>query len=128
MKITLSNIISPVCQEALGQLLTQPVPFKLRLNLAKVQKSVATEIETFDATKIEILKKYCKMDGEELKTNKDGGVTFKSNKAEEEFIKEWNEAITVEVTIDGEQITELDIENVELSVVQGVALSWLIKE
>lgn len=127
MKVTLAALISPVTQEALSVILTQPVSFKVRHNLTRIQESVGTELETFDKTKLEMLEKFAVKDGDDFKSNGNGGLIFKSKKGEAEFVKEWNELVSTEITIKGEKIDESSLDKIEMSVVQGIALGWLIE-
>mgnify|MGYP003144408038 CR=1 FL=1 len=127
MKVTLAALISPVTQEALSVILTQPVSFKVRHNLTRIQESVGTELETFDKTKLEMLEKFVVKDGDDFKSNGNGGLIFKSKKGEAEFVKEWNELVSTEITIKGEKIDESSLDKIEMSVVQGIALGWLIE-
>jgi hypothetical protein len=120
IKVSLKEVINS--QMALQELMTQPLPSSLSYKISRLSKSIKSELETFEETRIEI----CNRLGEKSEDDK-SYVIKDENK--EEFTSELNNLINTEIELPGEKIqVEQLSDRVELSPFSFLQLDWLIKE
>ena len=115
MKVKIGTIVSTA--EPITRLMTEKmaisVAFKLKQTLALLQE----QIKTYDETRVELINKH----------GKDGEIKPES-KNFNKFVNEMEELLATEVKLDVEKISQSDLNKIEITPADLMALEWLIEE
>ena len=114
--------------EAVGKLLDKPLRASLAFRIGKLSKEMAPHMETFEKVRQELLEKYGeKVESEELEQGQ-VSYTFKNGGAEK-FSLELQEMLDEKVdSFKIKKIKLKELENVDLTGRDMIALEWLISE
>lgn len=119
VKIKLSQLVSSA--ESLGRLGGQPLPARQAFLLGKTLKAVNSELESYNATRLETCKRF----GTEDK--KKGQFEIPEENLEA-FNKEFQDLLNTEVELNVDKLKLADLGNANLSGSDVVVLDWLIEE
>ncbi len=106
MKINLAGIKS--LESSLSKIFDKDVNIKIAYRLSKLLKRLSEEMSMMEESRIKLVTKYGKEDGETKQV-----TVPQENTAD--FYKEFNELMMVEIEIDFEPITLASLGNIELS-------------
>ena len=113
IKVKIADLINST--ETLQKLAQKDFKAKLAWSIARLLKSAETEIQGFNATRMNLIKKYGEKDENgELITDENGNCKI-NNDAVQEFSDELNEILETEVEINANQIDIELLENVEFT-------------
>lgn len=121
MKATLKEILQNV--ESLSKLLNKELPVKTAYRLGRLSKVLQSELDQFNLTRNNLIKKYGK--------EKDGQYQIEPDDKEalEKFNKEIEELLTVEINIDSyNPINVDDLGDIKLSAIDMSNLSIFFKD
>ena len=116
IKTTIEKILNS--QEALNKLADKPLPVKISYRLAKVVKTVGTELELYESERKKLLEKYGTPDNENKYYN------IPKDKAEM-FNTEFTQLLNTETELSAEKI-DLSGEDVKLTAKEFIALEPFI--
>lgn len=120
MKLTLKELLQNV--ESLGKLLNKELPVKTAYRLGKLSKALQSELDQFNLTRNNLIKKYGK--------EKDGQYQIDPDDKEalEKFNKEIEELLSVEINIDVyDPISVDELGEIKLSAIDMSNLSVFFK-
>lgn len=117
VKVKLSDVVA--AGESIQRFMGLKLPFKLAYRVQKIARKVLAEIEDFDNTRIEVVKKYI-----------NEGESFVPPEKQEEFRKELNEVLEEEIDLNIELIPFSLVENLDVDVepVDLMRLAFLFEE
>lgn len=116
MKLTLKELLQNV--ESLGKLLNKELPVKTAYRLGKLSKALQSELNQFNLTRNNLIKKYGK--------EKDGQYQIdpEDKDAMEKFNKEIDELLALEISVDAyDPISIDDLGDIKLSSIDMSNLS-----
>lgn len=117
MKVKLSEIVN--ARQALQKMMTKELPIKTAYRLSKLVNAVNDELGNFEDQRKKLVEKYGEKKGEEVVVPKDKA---------QDFQKDMQELLDVEVKIDFDPISLSDIGEISLSPVDITLLDSFIKE
>ena len=124
--VKISDIINST--EILQKLAQQNFKAKLALSIARLLKQVEAEIQIFNTTRIDLVKKYgIKDENGELITDDSGNCTIEDNSLEV-FNKELNELLNTEIEINANKIDINLLEECDFTPSEITALEPFLKE
>ena len=118
MSLKLSQLVSAA--PALLRLSAQPVKARIAFHLSKVMRLVEPELKAYDEARIKLLKELGKP-----KADHPEQYEFLDGNAEK-FVMELNELLAQEVALEFKPLPFADIEQLEISASDVIALDWLI--
>jgi hypothetical protein len=108
--------------EALQTLSNERLPSRLAFTMARILKTVQSELETFHETRLKLCQQYGALNESQTQ------YVFPDASSQEAFEKEWLQLRALPVTIKGTQIKINDLQGISISAAALMALSWLIVE
>lgn len=124
IKVTIEQVlkINPI----LSKLATQSYAGRVAFALARLAREVAKEVEVFDNTRMELVKKYADKDeGGEVIVNENGNVHI----TDENLAccnKELNEVLVTEIELNANKMPIGWFENIELTIEEALALEVFV--
>lgn len=103
------------------------LPVKVAYAISKNLKSLSKEAKDIDEMRVTIAKDYCEVDESEKLKVEDGKFTIKDG-CEKEFEEKVNELFELESELELRKICIDDLNHVELSVNDMLALDFMINE
>lgn len=116
MRITISDLLS--AHSSALALADKPLSVKTSFILARQLRAIKTELETYDAERLKLCKRYGTLD------EKTKRYVFENNK-QAEFEAAYNELVAQEVELPEDKLS-LENEDIRLSANEVIALSALI--
>lgn len=117
MEITLNQLINS--RKSLDKLFMQDLKARTSFLLFRLQPQVFSELTNYDQARLALCKKLGTLN---LETNK-----YEFGDKLEAFESEYIELINTQITLDTEPLQLDDIADAQLSALDFLALSWLIK-
>ena len=117
IKTTIEKIINS--QEAVNKLADKPLPVKISYRLAKLIKSIESELEVFEGERKKLLERYGTIDKEKQCYNIPNDKT-------EKFNAEFTQLVGTETELSAEKI-DLSNEDIKLTAKEFIALEPFIK-
>lgn len=125
MKVTIQDLVNGT--EALQKLAGTGLKAKLAWQIGKLIKAAEAELQSFNETRIELIKKYgAKDENDELITDENGNCKI-NPEGVEEFTNELNELANSEVELNATKVKMDDLENVDFTPSEMVALEPFIE-
>lgn len=122
----LSRLVDPNVQACMRKLLELQLPLPASFKLKKLMKAADEELNRYDETRKEALNRLGKKkEGGSLELNEKGEVQFEPESLQN-FAKELNELLQVEVTIGTLSVRELG--NINISTADLLSLDGIIVE
>ena len=119
MKLKLSQLV--LSAPALQRLNAQPVKARIAFTLGKISRLIDPELKAYDEARVKLLK--------ELGIVSDADPQrYELGDNAEKFVAELNDLLAQEVEIDFRPVPFADIEKVEISAADVLALDWLITD
>lgn len=118
MKIQLGMLVQ---NEALKELVNQPMPSATAFRISMAVKAVQPHLEAFEEARTKMIEKYG-TDGENGKEMKE------DNKNWEKFVNEYNSLVNEEVDIKIKKVKASALSKVEIKPAHLMSLEWLIEE
>lgn len=113
IKVKISELLNST--ETLQKLSQKDFKAKLAWSISRLLKAAEAEIQAFNDTRINLIKKYGDKDENgELVTDENGNCKI-DNASVEEFNKEFNELINTEVEINANKLTFDMLENIDFT-------------
>lgn len=125
IKVKMSTLLDST--DALKKLAGMPLKARLAFQVARLLKAADAEISNFNETRMNLIKKYGEKDEMgELVTDEKGNCKI-PNEFTESFSDELNELVNSEVEINGNMLHMEDIENLDFTPSEMVALESFIE-
>ena len=113
IKVKISELLNST--ETLQKLSQKDFKAKLAWSISRLLKAAEAEIQAFNDTRMNLIKKYGDKDENgELVTDENGNCKI-DNTSVEEFNKEFNELINTEVEINANKLTFDMLENIDFT-------------
>lgn len=126
IKVTLKDILDS--QEVMRTLSNKQLQGRAAFKVARLLKKLENELATFNETRIKLIENYAKKDEEgKYITNEKNEYQFDENNANK-FVEEFNKLLLEEIEIDANPILINEIENIDFTPTEMVALEPFIKE
>lgn len=120
INVKISDLLNAT--DTLQQLSKKSLKARLAFSVAKLLKGAEQEIQSFNETRMNIIRKYGEKDENgELKTDESGNCKIEESSINE-FSKELNDLIDTEVEISASKMRMEDLENLEFTPSEMVAL------
>ncbi|QKJ99935.1 MAG: hypothetical protein HND40_10370 [Ignavibacteriota bacterium] len=120
MQLTLKQILESV--DSLGKLLNKELPVKTAYRLGRLSKAIQSELDQFNLTRNNLIKKYGKEKDGQYQIDPDDKTAL------EKFNKEIEELLDVEIKIDSyEPIPINELDDIKLSAIDMSKLEIFIK-
>lgn len=124
--VKISDVVNSM--EILQKLAQQNFKAKLALSIARILKAVEVEIQTFNTTRIDLIKKYgTKDENGELITNDEGNCIIDPESIEI-FNKEFSDLLNTEIEINANKINVDLLEERDFTPSEIAALEPFLKE
>ena len=116
IKVKISDLLNST--DTLQKLAKKDFKAKLAWSISRLLKSAETEIQSFNETRMNLIKKYGEKDeNDELITDDQGNCKI-SDESTLEFSNQLNELINTEVEINANKIKITDIENLDFTPIE----------
>ena len=124
--VRLRNIIDGT--EVLRKLAGQPLKGRTAFQVSKILKKLEEELNLFNSTRVELIKKYSKVDENgEIIQDENGNVKLQEDKLND-FNNEIAELLNTPIEINSGKIKLVDIEDINFTPAEMMALEELIEE
>lgn len=124
--VRLRNIIDGT--EVLRKLAGQPLKGRTAFQVSKILKKLEEELNLFNSTRVELIKKYSKVDENgEIIQDENGNVKLQEDKLND-FNNEIAELLNTPIEINSGKIKLIDIEDINFTPAEMMALEELIEE
>lgn len=126
MTITIAQLLD--AEKPLNKLTETSFSGRKAFTIARMLKKLQAEEETYNTSRIELIKKYADKDESgEVKVDDEGNIHV-SNENMSDFNKEFTELITTELEVDFQKIPIDWLDDVELTPIEVQALEPFIEE
>lgn len=120
IKISLNDILSS--SETFNTIMQQSFKGSLAFKIARLARELSKEMETFNAEREKILRKYCVKDEDgNLKTNDNGTVQIPPEKISE-FNEEFNSLLATEVEINADKLPMDSLDSFDITPQQMITI------
>lgn len=117
MKLKLQNILE--IEKVLEEIaFDNNIKGKYAIKLLKNLENLKAETDRFEKVRIRILEKYCDKDEDNKPIIENNSYIFNNENSKTEMVKEVNELLIGEISIDIEEIPFSAIENINISMAQ----------
>ena len=124
--VRLRNIIDGT--EVLRKLAGQPLKGRTAFQVSKILKKLEEELNLFNSTRVELIKKYSKVDeNNQIIQDENGNVQLQEDKLND-FNNEIAELLNTQIEINSGKIKLVDIEDINFTPAEMMALEELIEE
>jgi len=124
--VRLRNIIDGT--EVLRKLAGQPLKGRTAFQVSKILKKLEEELNLFNSTRVELIKKYSKVDeNNQIIQDENGNVQLQEDKLND-FNNEIAELLNTPIEINSGKIKLVDIEDINFTPAEMMALEELIEE
>lgn len=124
--VRLRNIIDGT--EVLRKLAGQPLKGRTAFQVSKILKKLEEELNLFNSTRVELIKKYSKVDeNNQIIQDENGNVQLQEDKLND-FNNEIAELLNTSIEINSGKIKLVDIEDINFTPAEMMALEELIEE
>ena len=124
--VRLRNIIDGT--EVLRKLAGQPLKGRTAFQVSKILKKLEEELSLFNSTRVELIKKYSKVDeNNQIIQDENGNVQLQEDKLND-FNNEIAELLNTQIEINSGKIKLVDIEDINFTPAEMMALEELIEE
>lgn len=124
IKVTITDILNGT--EILQKLSSTGLKAKLAWQVSRLLKAVDTEVQEFNTTRMELIKKYGEKDGQgELITDEKGNCKIITDNIDQ-FTSELNELVASEIEINANKLKMDDLENIDFTPSEMIALEPFI--
>ena len=126
MKVTLKDIVES--QEVMRTLSSKQLRGRVAFKVARLLKKLEAELTTFNDTRIKLIETYAKKDDEgNFVTNEKNEYQFDADNANK-FVEEINKLLLEEIDIDANPILVDEIEELDFTPAEIVALEPFMDE
>lgn len=120
LEVKLAQLVASA--PALGRLCAEKAPARITFTLARVTKSINSELETYEKTRMSLLEKYGTLSEDK------SHYKFESREQSEKFELELKELLETPVSLQHSPLALDQLETVSVSAADLMALDWLIVE